>query len=122
MDFHKNRPIYLQIVDHIVEQILLNKWSIGERVPSVRELGSHIEVNPNTVMRAYRRLEEDNILYNLRGIGFFVSDDASKLIMKSKKSEFLRDDVPAIFDKMELLGLNMDTLKEEYKKYLRKKK
>ena len=122
MDFSKNRPIYMQIVDHIVEQILLDRWPLGQRVPSVRELGSHIEVNPNTVMRAYRDLEEKNILYNKRGIGFFVSEDANKLIMKSKKSQFLKEDVPALFNKMELLGLDMKILEEEYAKFLKKKK
>ena len=116
MEFNKNRPIYLQIVDYIIEQILLNEWQVGERVPSVRELGSHIEVNPNTVMRAYRDMEEKDILYNKRGIGFFVSLDAHKLIMKSKKKQFLKEDLPAVFNKMDLLGIEMTDIVKMYDK------
>ncbi len=116
MEFSKNIPIYLQIVDYVIEQILLNEWQVEARVPSVRELGGHIEVNPNTVMRAYRDLEEKNILYNKRGIGFFVSKEAHKLIMKIKKNQFMKEDLPVMFNKMALLGLDMEDVMKMYKK------
>ncbi|HEV7378757.1 MAG TPA: GntR family transcriptional regulator, partial [Dyadobacter sp.] len=53
MEFKDKQSIYLQIADYICEQILLAKWPPGERIPSVRDLASTLEVNPNTVMRTY---------------------------------------------------------------------
>ena len=74
MEFGDSNAIYLQIADQLSENILLRKWSPGDRIPSVRELAVSVEVNPNTVMRTFNYLQEKGIIYNKRGIGYFVSD------------------------------------------------
>ena len=51
MDFTKSQTIYMQIADHISEQILAGSMQAGDKVPSVREMATNIAVNPNTVMR-----------------------------------------------------------------------
>jgi GntR family transcriptional regulator len=62
MEFHDNKPIYLQIGDLIIERVLSGEWREGERIPSVRETAVNLEVNPNTVMRSYLHLDEkDNL-------------------------------------------------------------
>ena len=116
MEFKKNKPIYLQIVDYITEQIMLDLWISDERVPSVRDLAGEIEVNPNTVMRAFRSLEEKVILYNKRGVGFFVSTNAKETILEIDRSVFINEDLPTLFNKMTLLGLDINDLVSEYKK------
>lgn len=116
MIFKKNRPIYLQIVDYLIEKILHNEWPQGERIPSVRDLGGILEVNPNTVMRAYRDLEEKDVLYNQRGIGFFVSDDAEKRIRKIRKRIFIKEDLPEFYKKMDLLDLSIEDVRKELMK------
>ena len=78
MEFKDSQAIYLQIADHICEQVLLNKWQPEERIPSVRELAVMLEVNPNTVMRTCELLQQQEIIYNKRGIGYFISNDAAK--------------------------------------------
>ena len=106
MDFHGEKPIYLQIADVFEESILSGKLKADDRIPSVREYGAEIGVNPNTVMRVYEKLTADGIIYNKRGIGYFVSAEAKDLIMAAHKAEFLEKEVPAIRRKMELLGLD----------------
>ena len=106
MDFHSDKPIYLQIADSLSESILSGTLKAEERIPSVREYGGQIGVNPNTVMRTYEKLTDDGIIYNKRGIGYFVSADAREKILEAQKADFLAKEVPAIRRKMELLGLD----------------
>ena len=81
MEFNSNKPIYLQICDAICEQILSGTLRPDERIPSVREYGAEIGVNPNTIMRSYEKLTADGIIYNKRGIGYFISPDALETVM-----------------------------------------
>ncbi len=106
MDFHSEKPIYLQIADRFSEAILSGSLKADERIPSVREYGAEIGVNPNTVMRVYEKLTASEILYNKRGIGYFVAPDAREKILQAQQEEFLKVEVPAIRRKMELLGLD----------------
>ena len=106
MDFHGEKPIYLQIADVFCENILSGTLKADDRIPSVREYGAQIGVNPNTVMRVYEKLTADEIIYNKRGIGYFVSPDAREKILEVQRADFLEKEVPAIKRKMELLGLD----------------
>ena len=114
MDFKDNKAIYLQIADIFCENILLKKWNEGERIPSVRETAVNIEVNPNTVMRTFNFLQDMEIIYNKRGIGYFVSDDAFDKTLSFKKENFLKHELPSMFKAMDLLNINFDELKEYY--------
>ena len=73
MEFKDNEAIYLQIAGYVSELILRGKWPPDSKIPSVRELAGDLQVNPNTVMRTYELLQSQNVLYNKRGIGFFVA-------------------------------------------------
>ncbi len=106
MDFHGEKPIYLQIADVFCENILSGALKADDRIPSVREYGVQIGVNPNTVMRVYEKLTADGIIYNKRGIGYFVFPDARDNILEAQRADFLEREVPAIKRKMELLGVD----------------
>lgn len=106
MDFSENRPIYLQIADTIQEDILSGRLKADDRIPSVREYGAAIGVNPNTVMRVYEILTNEGVIYNKRGIGFFVSADACEKTLAAKKAEFIERQVPVIKRHLKLLGLD----------------
>ena len=94
MEFRQNQAIYLQIADHITERILSGTWSEGERIPSIREMSEDIVVNPNTVMRSYGYLQDLGIIYNKRGIGFFVTENAYRKTLELKKKSFIRRELP----------------------------
>lgn len=117
MEFKDTQAIYLQIVDFVCDCIVLKKWQAGERVPSVRELGVQLEVNPNTVMRAYECLQEREIIYNKRGVGYFVGDEASRQITQARRNEFIGTELPELFRRMKLLDIPLGILEKEYEKY-----
>lgn len=118
MEFKDNQPIYLQIADHFCENILLEKWNAGDRIPSVREMAVNIEVNPNTVMRTYNYLQDQGIIFNKRGIGYFVADDGYDKTRTLRKSDFINQELPFIFRQMQLLNLTLEDVRGYYNKYL----
>ena len=108
MDFKSTQSIYRQIVNWVFEQILSGAWKPGERAKSVRELAVAFEVNPNTVMRSYEYLQNQEIITNKRGIGFFINEDAADKIRALRKKEFLEEEVPEFLKNMKLLGITME--------------
>ena len=119
MEFRDNKAIYLQIADYVCEHILLKEWSIGEKVPSVREMAVALEVNPNTVMRTYELLQTKNIINNKRGIRFFVADDASTHVKDYRKMQFMEDELPVVFRNMYLLNIGFDELQTRYNTFVK---
>jgi len=117
MQFRDSISIYLQIADYICEKILLKQWKVEERIPSVRELAMQLEVNPNTVMRTYEFLQQQNIIYNQRGIGYFVSPDAIKNATQYRKTEFMENELPVLFRNMFMLGMDAQELIPRFETY-----
>ena len=110
MDFKSTQTIYRQIEHWVYEQILSGAWKPGERAKSVRELAVAFELNPNTVMRSYERLQNQEIITNKRGIGFFVNEDAPEKIHAIRKKEFMEEEVPEFLKNMRLLGITMEEI------------
>ena len=106
----------MQIADHIFENILAGELEPGDRLQSVREFAANIQVNPNTVVRSFSYLQDEGIIFNQRGIGFFVSDDALQKTRNLKKENFIQQYVPDFFKMMDLLGLSISDLKSLYEK------
>ena len=117
MEFGDSNAIYLQIADHFCENILLGKWNSGDRIPSVREMAVGIEVNPNTVLRTYNYLQEKGIIYNKRGIGYFVSDDGLEKTLQLRKEDFVGHELPRFFKAMSLLNITMDELQVYFREF-----
>lgn len=117
MEFKGNQAIYLQIAEYVSEQILLSRWHLDDRIPSVRELGVDLQVNPNTVMRAYDFLQTLDIIYNKRGVGYFVSVNAFKNIKTYRKKQFMEHELPVFFKTMTLLEMDLEDIKTAYEKF-----
>jgi GntR family transcriptional regulator len=117
MQFKESQAIYLQIADYVCEQVLLKEWKQDERVPSVRELAVQLEVNPNTVMRTFEFLQQQEIIYNQRGIGYFVASTAYKNVLRYRRESFMEKDLPGVFRNMYLLGMELDELQPRFDKY-----
>lgn len=118
MNFTKNQTIYMQIADYLMEQILREELEAGDKVPSVRELAATTEVNPNTVMRTITYLQERNIIFNKRGIGNFIADDAYEITRAMRKEEFIQQYIPEFFKTMKLLKMDLKDLEEIYRKQM----
>jgi len=116
MEFKETQAIYLQISDYICENILIGKWEAQARIPSVRELGVNLEVNPNTVMRSYDFLQNQGIIYNKRGIGYYVSEDAPAKVKMYLKSQFLEHELPQFLKNLLLLGMEIEEIKPYFQR------
>ncbi len=117
MEFRTDQAIYLQISDYICEMILTGKWESGAKIPSIRELAVDIEVNPNTVLRTYAYLQQKEIIFNRRGIGYFVADGASKSTRRLKQDDFISNDLPRLFKTMDVLTISIEELEKLYRQY-----
>ncbi len=112
MRFKDNKAIYLQIADFICDDILQGKLLEDERIPSVREYAANVEVNANTCARAYDWLQNKDIIYTKRGLGYFVSVGAKTAIMKMKREEFMTETLPDVARQMANLNISMNELTE----------
>jgi DNA-binding transcriptional regulator YhcF (GntR family) len=110
MDFKETKAIYQQIADYVCEQLLLSRWQEDARILSVRELGVNLEVNPNTVLRAYDFLQSKGIILNKRGIGYFASSNALDRVKAYKKQQFIDSELPALLKTMRLLQMDFKEL------------
>lgn len=122
MNFKESKSIYLQIADRICDEILLGQYKEEERIPSVREYAAVVEVNANTVMRSYDYLQSQGIIYNKRGIGYFVAADARRLILTLRKEYFLKEEVDYFFKQIFTLGISAEELAEMYREFTNKQK
>jgi DNA-binding transcriptional regulator YhcF (GntR family) len=117
MQFRESQAIYLQIAEYVCEKVLLREWVQGERVPSVRELAVQLEVNPNTVMRTYDFLQQKEIIFNQRGVGFFVSANAVRHATEYRLEIFMGQELPQLFRSMWLLGMSLEELSKPFENY-----
>lgn len=78
LDYRDGRPIYIQIVDDLRQQIALGVLPPGEKLPSVRDLAAQLSINPNTIQRAYRQLEMEGWICTVAGKGCFACEKPSQ--------------------------------------------
>ena len=114
MKFKESRPIYLQIADRICDEIHQGIYPEDGRIPSVREYAAIVEVNANTVVRTFDHLQSLEVIYNKRGLGYFVAKGAVRRITKERKRTFLTEELPELFRKMDSLKISIDELRELY--------
>lgn len=117
MQFDNTQPIWAQIYELLLTRIGEGEWREEERVASVRELGATLAVNPNTVMRAYERATDDQLIYNRRGIGYFVSEGAQERAATLLRQRFEREQLPSIFRSMQRVGITIDEFVSLYKNF-----
>ena len=117
IEFKDNQAIYLQIADQFVENILQRKWGSGDKIPSIRDTAIEFEVNPNTTLRTFNFLQEKGIIFNKRGLGYFIADDGYDKTRALRKEQFVEEELPNLFRSMELLGISFADLQTYYAKY-----
>lgn len=117
MKFRDSQSIYLQIAERICDEILANKFPPGERIPSIREYATMVEVNANTVVRSYEWLQQHEIIFNKRGIGYYVSPDGKNRIREMRRVRFFEDELPLFFNRLYTLGISIDEIDRRYNEY-----
>ncbi len=116
--FNSDRAIYLQMADRLCDDILIGTYVEGDRVPSVRDYSIALGVNTNTAVKTYDYLGREGVIFNKRGMGYYVSPGAKEKILQDRKATFVKDKVPTLFKDMELLGISIDDLCSLYQDYV----
>lgn len=113
--FDSNRPIYLQIIEIIKNNIISGIYNPGDKIPSVRELAATFKVNPNTIVKSLYFLEIEGLIYTDRTNGKFITNDLS--LIKKNKEIVAKEKINTFFNDMENLGYS----KEEVLRFLERK-
>jgi len=119
MEFKDNSAIYIQIAEYVCEQILLKKWKLEDRMISIRDLAITMQVNPNTVQRAYDLLQQQEIISNKRGIGYFVEKEAMDRILVFRREQFMEKELPVFLRNIYLLKLDFKDIKTRYEQFVK---
>jgi GntR family transcriptional regulator len=114
MRFNSERPIFAQIAEILAQRIAEGKLGPGERLPSARELGSSLEVNPNTAARALQELADSGLARCERGMGYFVADSGPDVARSERKKRFFNEELPRLFKRMDELGLGLEEITGKY--------
>ncbi|MFO7815180.1 MAG: GntR family transcriptional regulator [Halanaerobiales bacterium] len=116
IDFDASKPIYEQVIDGIKKQIARGEIEPGEKLPSQRDLAQEIQVNPNTIQRAYREMELLDLVETKRGRGTFIKDDDK--VIKEINEQMAHAAVQRFIDEMSSIGFKkeevINLLKEEF--------
>lgn len=108
--WNDNTPIYRQLKDKVVGMMLDGALKAGDALPSVRQIAAEYQLNPITVSRAYQELVDENLVEKRRGIGMYVTEGASEKLLASERERFVRDEWPAMVERIRRLGLDLEQL------------
>ena len=114
MIFSNDKAIYVQMADRLCDEIVAGTYKDDDRIPSVREYAVMLQVNTNTAVKAFDQLARDGIIYNKRGLGYFVTAGASREIKKARKREFMKQTLPELFRQMRLLDISIEDVDKEW--------
>jgi len=103
-------PIYRQLKDRVIAMMLDGILKPGDALPSVRQVAAEYQLNPITVSRAYQELADEALVEKRRGLGMFVTDEASKKLLGSERERFLQEEWPAVVERIQRLGLSTEEL------------
>ena len=117
MTFSNDKAIYIQMADRLCDDILAGVYTDDERIPSVREYAVKLEVNTNTAVKAYDYLARDGIIYNKRGLGYFITAGARERIMDARRKDFMENILPDVFRNMRLLDVGIEDVEAEWRRY-----
>ena len=109
-NWHDNSPIYRQLKQRVIRMMLDGLLKPGDALPSVRQIAAEYQLNPITVSRAYQELADETLVEKRRGLGMYVTDGAREKLLTSEREQFLKNEWPAVLERMRSLGLSVKEL------------
>lgn len=105
-----NSPIYRQLKERVIGMVLDGVLKPGDALPSVRQIAAEYQLNPITVSRAYQELADEGLVEKRRGLGMYVIDGARDRLLASERERFLREEWPAMVERIRRLNLDTEKL------------
>lgn len=103
-------PIYRQLKERVIAMMLDGVLKPGDALPSVRQVAADYQLNPITVSRAYQELADEALVEKRRGLGMYVTEEASKKLLTNERERFLKEEWPLVLERIQRLGLAMEDL------------
>jgi len=110
VQWNDSAPIYRQLKERVIAMMLDGVLKPGDALPSVRQVAAEYQLNPITVSRAYQELADEALVEKRRGLGMYVTEEASKKLMASERDRFLKEEWPLVLERIQRLGLDPRTL------------
>ncbi|MGM0421161.1 MAG: GntR family transcriptional regulator [Bacillota bacterium] len=120
INYDTARPIYEQIIEYILKKLAAGKFSPGEKLPSQRQMAQELKVNPNTVQRSYREMENKGLVETKRGLGTFVTDSSEDI--ENIRAEMAAEMVKNFLNEMQALGYTRTQIEHLVAGYFRQVK
>jgi GntR family transcriptional regulator len=114
--WNDNAPIYRQLRDRVVAMILDGVLKQGDALPSVRQVAADFQLNPITVSKAYQELVDEQLVEKRRGLGMYITEGAREALLKNERERFLREEWPQLRERLQRLGLDLESLLEMHAK------
>ena len=107
------KPVYVRLREVIADGILAGRYGDGDPLPSVRALAAEEGANPLTVAKAYQGFQDEGLIVVKRGVGMFVAPGAASRLRSSERDTFIKDEWPAIRERMARLGIDITELVQQ---------
>jgi DNA-binding transcriptional regulator YhcF (GntR family) len=114
MRFSSDKPIFVQIADGLMRDVVAGRLAPEARLASARDLATTLEVNPNTAVRALQILADSGIARSERGTGYFVATDGAQKAREALRHQFFETELPAVFLTMDQLGITLGEVQQHY--------
>jgi len=119
IDNSSGRPVFQQLIDQIKRDVALGRLIKDEKLPTVRQLAQQLAINPNTIAKAYRQLEQDGIIVTKAGAGAFVANLDSNL-SKTVRKKIICDELERIVVEAFHMQIDKSTLTEWFENTVEK--
>ena len=110
IQWNDGAPIYRQLKEKVIAMMLDGELKPGDALPSVRQVAAEYQLNPITVSRAYQELADEALVEKRRGLGMYVTEEASRKLLVNERERFLTEEWPLVLERILRLGLDMDEL------------
>ncbi len=119
IDNASDRAVYLQIIDQVKRDVALGRLAKEERLPTVRQLSQQLTINPNTIAKAYRQLEQEGIIITRSGAGAFIANLDSGL-SRAVRRKLICDELERIVVEAFHMQIDKETMTEWFNAILEK--
>lgn len=110
IQWNDGAPIYRQLKEKVIAMMLEGELKPGDALPSVRQVAAEYQLNPITVSRAYQELADEALVEKRRGLGMYVTEEASKKLLATERQRFLNEEWPQVLERIHRLGLSAEDL------------
>lgn len=115
-ELDENKPIFLQIKDHVEDSIMDDSYKSGDRVPSTNEFAAFYQINPATAGKGINELVAEGILVKRRGVGMFVTESAKDIVIEKRKQTFYDHYMLPLKREAKKLNMDKDEILEMWKR------